>query len=293
VITTAKYLGVAFLAFVGLTVSGIGNVSVPIPTDAAAYALTPTFTGSFAALVSVMWTYDGWADLSTLSGEVRQPAKTLPRALIMGTCAIIAVYLAAHAGYARVLGLDGLRASTTGSNMAAANLATIALGPSGRTMLSALVLISCLGGCMSSLFTGSRVFVPLAADGLFVRSLGAISPRAHIPARAVIVAGVLGVSYVTVRSFEQLTDAFVVGFFPFYALAVGAVFVLRRREPHAERPFRVPGYPWIPIMFLLGAFVLMFGALADADPTALSALAVVLAGFPVRWIWQRWKQNRT
>ena len=120
----------------------------------------------------------------------------------------------------RVLGLDGLRASTTGSNMAAANLATLTLGAAGRRVLSALILVSCLGGCMSSLLTGSRVFVPLATDGLFVRWLGALSPRTAVPSRAVVVAALLGAGYVLVRSFEQLTEAFVVGYFPFYVLAV-------------------------------------------------------------------------
>jgi amino acid transporter len=286
-VTAAKYGGVALLALLGLTWA-LPSAGVPPPPDADKLAIhaTPTFLGCFGALVSVMWAYDGWADLSSLSGEVRDPGRSLPRALLAGTAAIAVVYLLANIGYARILGLDGLRHSTTGSNMAAANLAALTLGATGRRALSALILVSCVGGCMSSLLTGSRVFVPLATDGLFVRWLGALSPRTAVPTRAVIVATALGGVYVTVRSFEQLTDAFVAGYFPFYMLAVIAVFRLRASEPDLPRPFRVPLYPLPPILFLLGSTVLLVGAAADVDRTAVLALCVVAAGVPVGWIWK-------
>src|SRR5262249_10487212 len=153
-----------------------------------------------------------------VSGEVRDPARTLPRALILGTLVILLVYLAANLGYARGLGLDGLRRSTAGANMPAANLARATVGAVGLKALAALIRLPCLGACMTSLFTGPRVFVAMATDGLFVRALGAVAPRNGVPARAVLVCGLAGAAYVTVRSFEQLTEAFVAGFFPFYAL---------------------------------------------------------------------------
>src|SRR5581483_6780552 len=172
-------------------------------------------------------------------------------------------------------GLEGLRRSTSGSNMAAANLAFATLGTTGRALLSVIILVSCVGGCMSSLMTGSRIFVPMATDGQFVRAIGRVSVRG-VPVSAVLVASLMGAAYVTLRSFEQLTDAFVVGYFPFYALAVGAVFVLRRKEPNLPRPFRVPLYPLVPLVFLAGAAVLMLGALADVDRTAFFALGIML-----------------
>lgn len=287
VIAAAKYAGVALLAIVGLTVPLAAGASVAVPADAPTFNAAPTLAGCFTALVSVMWAYDGWADLSRMSGEVRDPGRTLPRALLLGTLAICAVYLLANAGYARTLGIDGLRRSTTGENMAAANLAALTLGAVGRQALSALILVSCLGACMTTLLTAPRVFVPMATDGLFVRGLGAVSARTAVPTRAIIVSALVGAAYVAVRSFEQLTDAFVVGFFPFYMLSVAAVFILRRREPELPRPFRVPGYPVIPVVFLVGASALLVGAVLDADRTALFAFAVMVLGFPVRWIWAR------
>jgi APA family basic amino acid/polyamine antiporter len=289
-VTAAKYGGVLLLAALGLfatapTAAAVAALSAG--ATAPPFAPAATVGGCFAAMVPVMWAYDGWADLASLAGEVRDPGRSLPRALVAGTLAIALVYLLANVGYVRVLGLDGLRASTTGSHMAAANLAALTLGAAGRRLLSALILVSCLGGCMSSLLTGSRVFVPLAADGLFVRWLGALSPRTAVPSRAVVVAALLGAVYVLARSFEQLTEAFVVGYFPFYVLAVLAVFRLRAKEPALPRPFRVPLYPLPPLVFLAGAGVLLWGAAGDVDGSAGAACAVVLAGVPVGWLWRR------
>jgi APA family basic amino acid/polyamine antiporter len=168
--------------------------------------------------------------------------------------------------------------------MAAARLATATLGAPGRQLLAVLILISCTGGCMSSLLTGPRIFVPMATDGLFLRWLGALSPRTAVPARAVIVSALLGCGYVLFRSFEQLTDAFVVGYFPFYMLAVGALYKLRRAEPDLRRPFLVPGWPLVPAVFLAGAAALMWGALADVDRTAFFALGILLIGLPLQAI---------
>jgi amino acid transporter len=285
-VTLVKYLGVAFLAIVGLTF-GVRHALTCNIESSPTFATTPTPSGLFLALVSVMWAYDGWADLASMAGEARNPSRTLPRALIAGTLAIAGVYLAANLGYARAIGLDGLRCSTTGSNMAAANLAYVTLGVAGRRILSSLILVSCVGGCMSSLMTGSRVFVPMAADRVFVGALGRVSARG-VPWLAVVTSGLMGALYVLFRSFEQLTEAFVVGYFPFYTLGVGAVFVLRRREPQLERPFRVPLYPFVPIVFLVGAAVLMIGALGDADRTALLALGLLALGLPIGWLWRRY-----
>lgn len=285
-ITAVKYVGVVALALVGILVTPTFTLA-PVTGTLPTFHAEPTWTGVFAALVGVMWAYDGWADLSFLAGEVKNPERTLPRALVTGTVAICAVYLAVNLGYARVLGIDGLRVATTGSNMAAARLAESTLGAHGRTALSLLVLVSCVGACLSSLTTGARMFVPMASDGLFVRWLGVVSPRTGAPARAVVVMSALGGLYLSSRTFEQLTEAFVVGYFPFYALAVVSVFVLRRKEPALARPFRVPGYPVVPAVFLVGAAVLMTGALTDADRTAWFAFGVLALGFPLSFVWKR------
>ena len=275
-VTVLKYLGVVGLALVGLVLSPHGSVMAPTPLPTIHSG--PTVTGALAAMIGVMWAYDGWADLSALAGEVKNPSQNLPRALGIGTLLIAGVYLLTNLAYARVLGLQGLQWSTSGTHMAAANVAYLTLGSVGRTALSTLVCVSCIGGCMSSLLTGSRIFVPMASDRTFIPWLGYVSPTHGVPTRAVVIAALLGCGYVMSRTFEQLTEAFVVGFFPFYALAVAAVFVLRRKEPALHRPFRVPLYPVVPLVFLLGAGLLMVGAIAEADASAKHAGGVLVVG---------------
>ena len=272
VVTAAKYVGVLALAGLGLFAAVPTQPATPVE-------LIPSLGGALAALVAVMWAYDGWADLANLSGEMRDPERSLPRALAVGTLAIVVVYLLANFGYARTLGLGGLAGATTGSDMAAGRLARATLGAQGNAALSLLILVSCAGGAMTSLLTNSRIFVPLATDGLFIRWLGYVSPRTGVPARAVLVSAGLGATYVLIRTFEQLTEAFVVGFFPFYMMAVGAVYVYRRRGE--ARPFSVPGYPVTPAIFLAGASALIVGAVSHADATTLATLAVVVLGLPL------------
>jgi len=286
-LSAVKYAGVALLALAGLCAPLDPAARAALPVAAAgAYRAAPSLTGCFAALVSVMWAYDGWSNLAGVAGEARDPARTLPRALVLGTCLVALVYLAANLGYARALGLSGLRGSISG--LAAANLADVTLGARGRGLLEVLIVLSCLGGCMSSLLTDSRVFVPLSTERVFPRAIGQVSPITGVPSRAVLICGALGASYVLLRSFEQLADAFVVGFFPFYILGVCAVPVLRRREPDLPRPFRVPAYPLVPLVFLAGAAALLCGAFSGVDRTALYAFAIMGLGLPLRFLWGRW-----
>lgn len=286
-ITAVKYLGVLFLAVLGLLAPLALGAEVPAPEPMPAFRDAPSAAGIFAALVAAMWAYDGWADLSSLAGETKSPARTLPRALLVGTAAVGIAYLLANVGYARVLGLEGLRRSTDGSGMAAAHLATLTLGAAGRALLAALVLVSCVGGCMASLLTNSRTFVPMATDGAFSSWLGRVWERTGVPANAIGVGALLGAIYVSSRSFEQLTDAFVVGYFPFYALAVVGLFRMRRKEPDLPRPFRAPLHPLPAIVFLAGAACVMAGAMTGLDGSTAIATVVILAGVPVSFVWIR------
>jgi APA family basic amino acid/polyamine antiporter len=274
VVTSLKYGGLALLAFAGL--------ALPFtPSTAPVAAHTPSFAGVLAAMVSVMWAYDGWADLASVAGETKEPSRTLPRALVVGTVAVALAYVATNLGYARVLGFDGLAAAGAGSAMPGAALATATLGAIGGRALAALVLVSCVGGCMASLLTNSRAFVPMATDVPRFAWLGRVHDATGTPRTAVMMTGALGVLYVASRTFEELTDGFVVGYFPFYAMAVIALFVLRRKEPTLPRPFRTPLLA--PIVFLIGAALVMGGAVIDGGSRLLVPGVVLLVGMLVAW----------
>lgn len=278
------------LKFAGLVLLGGACLFAGAPAHGAEVAhAAPALSlgGAFAALVSVMWSYDGWADVSALSAETRHPGRTLPRALLFGTFAVTLAYVLVNIGYVHVLGTQGVAQSGTGADMVAMRAAEAVLGETGRRVLAALVFASCVGACMVGVLTGSRVFVSMASDGLFVRWLGYVSPRNGAPARAVLLTSSLGLVYLSVRSFEELTDSFVVGMFPFYVLAVIALVLLRRREPEMVRPFRTPLYPLVSIVFLAGAGALLWGALEEADFGAHVAIAVTLLGLPIGVIVER------
>ena len=233
------------------------------------------------ALVSVLWVYDGWADVSFVGGEVKDPEKNLPRVLIFGTLIIIALYLLANVAYLAVLPVEEIRHS----KLVAADVADKLVGAAGVAFVSVAVMISTFGTLNGSVMTGSRVLFAMAADGLLFKPIATVHPKFQTPSVAIVLEAVLGVLFVLIGTFEQLADTFVTAIVPFYALAVGAVFVLRRK-PGYRPPFRVPGYPVVPAIFIVATILLLGNAIVDPSsrlPT-LAVLGVILLGIPVFYV---------
>jgi len=276
--TAAKVLalvGVALLAFV----LGDGTTG--------ALASEPEFTplswGGFGvALIAVMWAYDGWADLTFMAGEVRDPGRTLPRALLGGTAAIVVIYLIVNAAYLYVLPADEM----AGSVLVAADAARRILGDAGASLIAAMVMLSAFGALNGSTMTGPRIFYAMADDGLFFRPIAAVHPRYQTPWLAIGLAALLGVGYVSIRTFEQLADSFILGIWPFYALAVGAVFLLRRKRPDLERPYRTVGYPVVPAVFLIASVAMLLNSLVEQPGATLFGFGIIASGVPVFYVWR-------
>lgn len=278
VTTLAKYGGLVFiilLAFaLGLPRTG-GHYTPAMP--AGSLSVAPFGL----ALVSVLWAFDGWADLSFVGGEVKDPRRNLPRALIFGTLAVIAVYLAANMAYLAVLSIDEIR----GSRLVAAEVAQRLVGAPGVVFVALTVMLSTFGTLNGSLLTAPRIFYAMADDRLFFKSVARVHPRFETPYVAIALAAVLGILFVLVRTFEQLADAFVTAIIPFYALGVASVFVLRRR-PGYDPPFRVPGYPVVPALFVLSTIYLLANALIDPASRWATAgvLGTIVVGIPVYYL---------
>jgi amino acid transporter len=235
------------------------------------------------ALVAILWAYDGWADVAFVSGEVKDPQRNLPRALFLGTASVAALYLAVNAVYLKLIPLDRM----PGSPLIAADAAQIVLGSAGVVFVSASVMVSAFGALNGSMLVGSRIFYAMAEDRLFFRSLARVHPRYATPSGAIVLAAGLGILFVSVRTFGELADQFIIGIWPFYALAVGAAFVLRRRLPELERPYRTWGYPVVPLLFLLAALFLLGNYMISQPLLFWADVAVVLSGVPVYWFWVR------
>lgn len=252
--------------------------------------LAPTSWGGFGiALIAIMWTYDGWADVTYIAGEVKDPGRTIPRALMIGLAIVTVVYLIVNAAYLYVLSVAEMAAS----ELVAADAATRVFGAAGASVVAALVLISTFGALNGPMMTSPRIFYGLAEDGLFFRRIAAVHPRYKTPHAAIVLVALLGIGYVSVRTFEQLAEAFVLGIWPFYVLAVGAVFLLRRQRPDHERPYRTFGYPVIPMLFLVASLAMLGNALVRQPGPTLFSFAVILSGIPVFYLWEALKRRGT
>ncbi|HEY8374971.1 MAG TPA: amino acid permease, partial [Nannocystis sp.] len=233
--------------------------------------------------VAILWAYDGWCDVGFVSGEVRDPQRALPRVFIAGTAVVVALHLAANLVYVKVVPLSQM----AGAQLIAADVAAALIGPIGTTLVAAAVMVSTFGTLNGSMMTGPRVFYAMAEDGLFFRRLARVHPRHGTPSAAIVLGAALGIAFVSVRSFADLAEQFVIGIWPFYALSVAAVFVLRRRRPELPRPYRTWGYPLVPLLFLAASLFLL-GSYALSQPLLFVAnCAVILTGIPVFVLWSR------
>jgi len=272
--TGALLLIIILALVIGLPQTG-GYYSPAVPPGSFAF-------GRFGlALVSVLWVYDGWADVSFVGGEVKDPEKNLPRVLIYGTLIIIALYLLANLAYLAVLPVEEIRHS----KLVAADAADKLMGASGVAFVSVAVMISTFGTLNGSVMTGSRVLFAMAADGLLFKPIAIVDRRFQTPGVAIWLGATLGVVFVLAGTFEQLADTFVTAIVPFYALAVGAVFILRRR-PGYHPPFRVPGYPVVPAIFIVATILLLGNAIIDpaSRVATLAVLGVILLGIPIFYL---------
>lgn len=277
--TLAKYGGLLFIIIVALAIG--------LPDTGGAHFTPAVPPGSFSiapfglALVSVLWAFDGWADLSFVSGEVKDPRRTLPRALITGTLAVIGIYLLANVAYLAVLPVEQIR----NSPLVAADVAQRLLGAAGVTFVGVTVMVSTFGTLNGSLLTAPRIFFAMADDGLFFRSVAKVHPKYETPYVSIVMTSLLGIIFVLLRTFEQLADAFVTAIVPFYALGVASIFVLRRRADY-DPSFRVPLYPVVPALFVLATIYLLANAIIDPSSrwATLGVLGGILVGIPIYYL---------
>jgi APA family basic amino acid/polyamine antiporter len=233
------------------------------------------------ALISVMWAYDGFADLTFASGEVKDPQRNLPRAIIIGTVMIIAIYLLANAAYLYVSPI-GVMAK---SPLIAADTMGALFGRAGVSFVAVVVMISTFGSLMGSMLASPRIFFAMADDRMLFEPIARVHPKWKTPHVAIGLACVLGVAMVMTQTFEQLTDTFVLAMWPFYALSVAAIYTLRKSQPQLERPYKVIGYPFVPAVFVAAAIYLVVNALMTEPVWTSITFAVVLLGLPVYYIW--------
>ena len=229
------------------------------------------------ALVSILWAYDGWGDLSFAAGEVKDPQRNLPQAIIVGTLAIIVIYLLTNVAYLYVSPIDAVARSP----LVAADTMMTLFGRVGVALVSIFVMISSFSSLNGSMLASPRVFFAMADDGLLFPVIAKVHPRYRTPYVAILLAALLGMALVMSRSFERLTDTFVLAIWPFYALGVAAIYRLRRQQPALPRPYRVIGYPVVPALFIVAVAAFVVNSLVNDTTNSVITFVVILAGIPV------------
>lgn len=258
-------------------------VPAPAPASAVAAPVAPALGAFGVGMVAALWTYDGWYGLTFSAGEVRNPARSLPLGLIGGTLAVTALYLAMNAIYLRALPGGALAAGARTAEAAAGAL----FGAGGARLMAVAVAVAAFGCLASTILYSSRIYGPMAEDGVFFRGVAAIDPRHHVPARALWLQSGWAVVLALTGSYTQLFTWVTFAVVLFHVACGAAVFVLRARRPDLPRPYRVWGFPWVPAIFTAGMAWLVVTAVVEKPRESLAGALCIALGWPAYAWWRR------
>jgi APA family basic amino acid/polyamine antiporter len=239
-------------------------------------------SGFGLAMIGVLWAYEGWQYVTFSAGETVNPKRNFPRALLIGSAALIGIYLLANVAYLAALG--PIKAAQTDSIAAAA--VTAVAGPWASKFVALAILISIFSAANGIALTAPRVYYAMARDGLFFHRLSEVHPRFRTPAIAVLAGSAWAAVLAATGTFEQLLTYVVFTGWLFYALGAATIFIYRRRRAEVASPYRVPGYPWTPLLFILSAAAIVINTMATQPVRAALGLGVVLLGVPAYLIWR-------
>ena len=242
--------------------------------------------GAFGlAMLAALWAYDGWNTMPMAAGEVKDPGRNVPRALIGGMIAVMVIYCAANLSYFYALPWGEVLTSNSTAHRDALPIATKAaqtsFGESGGRLMSIVFVLSALGALNGATLTGARVPFAMARDGLFAARAGVLSARTHVPAAAVLMQGSWACVLAASGTYDQLTDYVVFASWIFYGLVTSAVFVLRVRAPEMPRPYKTLGYPVVPLVFVMVALWLVINTLINRPVESAAGLVLIAFGLPV------------
>ncbi len=239
------------------------------------------------AMISVLWAYEGWQYVTFSAGESVNPRRSLPIAIGTGTAIIVAIYLLANFAYLAALG----SAQVAASERVAADAMSTVLGPWAGRLIAAAIIVAMCSASLGIAITMPRGYYSMAVDGLFFRSFARVHPKYGTPATAIWGLCAWSALLAASGTFETLLAYEVFVGWIFYALGAAAVILLRRKRPDADRPYRVPGYPVTPVLFILAAAALVVNTIVAQPRVASIGLAMVFAGAPAYWFWRRKSDN--
>ena len=245
------------------------------------------FSGFMIALVAALWAYDGWSDVVTMAGEVERPQRSMPLALVGGVAIVAVLYMLTNAAIQYVLPASAIAMA----DRPAADAMRIVAGHWGATLVSIGMAVSICATFVGSSLSGARVPFAAARDGLFFDQLAHVNRRFQTPSTALILQAVLSsLLLLAIGRFQALFSLAIFSEWLFYALTASTIFVFRAREPQADRPYSIWGYPVVPALFIVAAAVLLVFSFADQPRNSLIGTAIILLGIPLHYLMRRWRQ---
>jgi len=283
--TASKLLVLAILIVLGLTYGhGSWQGFHPFFAGGGHAGLLAAFG---VATVSALWAYDGWNNLSMVAGEVKDPQRNVPLALIGGALLVLVVYVMVNLAYFYVLPAS----QVLGTSTVASDAARLFLGKGGGAFIAVGVMISTFATLNGSILAGSRIPYATAREGLFPAGLGAVNPRFHTPAVSLVWQAMIAGLFTLTGGYQSLYTKAIFSEFLFYALCTAGVFVLRRREPDLPRPYRTRGYPLVPALFVVLSVCLLVNTFWQQRADSMWGVVLVGSGLPAYWIWRAWKRH--
>src|SRR6201987_3706070 len=283
--TWTKFLAMASFVVLGFAI-GKGNWSnfrahgVPLSTGLGPAQLISALG---VGLIALFWAYDGWVYITWVAGEVKEPRKNVPRAMVLGVLAVGAIYVAMNVTYVYALPVSEIAKHETIAHAAAAGL----FSPAAAIWLSAMIALCCFSAAATCTLSGARVYLAMAQDGVFFERMAQIHPRWRTPTFSLIGQGIWSAVLTLSGRYDQLYTYVIFGMVLSYTLTVIGLFVLRWKRPDIPRPYRCAGYPWLPGIYVLRGTWLTLNTIWNRPTEALAGAVIVLIGVPFYLYWKR------
>jgi APA family basic amino acid/polyamine antiporter len=277
--TAAKVAGLAALPILAFSLARVHPAFTPIVPAGIARPL-PSFG---VAMIAVLWTYEAWYFVTYAAGEIKDPQRNVPRALVGGIAILMTIYVTVNLAYLFALGIDEMR----GVTRIAERAATVLVGPAGATFVAATVLVSTFGNTVPAILAGSRLLFAMASDGVFLPAASRIHPIYRTPHRAIVWLTAWSALLALSGTYEQLFTYVMFASILFNVAAGCALFVLRRTRPDHPRPYRTWGYPVVPLLFVAGSLAFVINTLAERPTESLTGLGLLVLGLPAYFYWSR------
>jgi APA family basic amino acid/polyamine antiporter len=279
------------IIILGLTIGG-GSISnfqtVATGHDTKSWLDSSLWRSVFAAMLAAFWAYEGWSPIGYLGGEIKNPNRNLPLALVSGVLFVMLVYVTINFTYLYVLPVDQIIAVTSSTNsIAAVEVIKHFLGSTGGLFISLLILFTTFGCTNSTLLSAPRLYYAMAKEGMFFKKAATIHPKYNTPSMAILYQAIWASVLILSGSFDQLTDMLIFASFIFYGATTLGVFILRYKMPDVPRPYKAWGYPVLPALFIIFCIVLICITLITRPREAMIGLSLMAAGIPFYYYWNK------